>query len=193
MKMKFPNNATFIHYKLLIFRLAHRVYYATCAMLPHYSLNKYSNMVVIGCGGKIQHQYTSSYSASPNVSTTTYGQLSPSALPKVQVWDLSSNKIKEMTEDMYKCPEVDNDTDMWPSVSVSDVTSTSYNESHTSSVDGTDDQPNNENGKFKELDDTHLVYTNAQGSSNGEVHFFTMVSLSTSYLLITHTLLMFCS
>ena len=170
-------NATFIHYKLFIFRLAHRVYYATCAMLPHYSLNKYSNMVVIGCGGKIQHQYTSSYSASPNVSTTTYGQLSPSALPKVQVWDLSSNKIKEMTEDMYKCPEVDNDTDMWPSVSVSDVTSTSYNESHTSSVDGTDDQPNNENGKFKELDDTHLVYTNAQGSSNGEVHFFTMVGL----------------
>ena len=58
-------------------------------MLPHYSLNKYSNLVVIGCGGKIQHSYTSSYSGSPNVSTTTYGQLSPSVLPKVQVSRIS--------------------------------------------------------------------------------------------------------
>ena len=119
--LQFPY-ATFNFFFLnFLFRLAKRVYYATCAMLPHYSLNKYSNMVVIGCGGKIQHEYTSSYSGSPNVSTTTYGQLSPSVLPKVQTWDLSTNKIVELSEDQYKCPEVDNDDDHWPYVTVSDI------------------------------------------------------------------------
>ena len=82
-----------------------------------------------------------------------------------------------MVEEQYKCPEVDNDDDHWPYVTVSDDSSTSYNESYTGSTDGIADEPHNENGKFKELDDTHLVYTNAKDDNSGQVHFFTMVNL----------------
>ena len=100
--------------------------------------------VVIGCGGRI-----------PYDDDDGVKKIKPVTLPHIQVWNLETNEIMELMDDKFKCPEEDNDQDLEP----------------TDNVDNIKDTPVNENGKFKELDDNYLVYTNA---NDGKVFLFTL-------------------
>ena len=161
------------NYKTMTWRdgpmLEKSVFNATCGMLLDRA--NYHKKVVIGCGGRLPTAY-SEYVNSTGFWSIDSPDIYPTNLPKIQIWDLSTNEVMEMTnnDDMYKCPEDDNDaTDEMDSSGETDT-----------SPDGTNDTPNNHEGKFKQLDENYLIYTNALGGTGtgadtkGVVYYFTL-------------------